>query len=142
MSYQFCHKRSGRPGRSTRRLPERRCEPTLAVGSTPFTRVGGELIPELARDRLVLLVQPFTIVGVFAHPNLGAAAQERFAEPVWVGERLARRTDDVADTARQIVFGHLEIVNAAGADDRHAAAGVAHGLANHGGRFGIAAEGT
>src|SRR6516162_7879437 len=64
-----------------------RSQPTLAVGCAPFTRVGGQLIPELARDRFVLLVEPFTIIGVFAHANLGAASQQRFAEPVRVGER-------------------------------------------------------
>jgi hypothetical protein len=140
MSYQFCHKRTGRPTRSSRRLPKRRSKPTLAVGRAPFALSGRQLIPELARDRLMLLVEPLAIISVLAHPNLGAVSQARFAEPIRIGERLARRAYDVADAARQIVFGHLEIVDAAGANNRHALAGVARGLANHRSRLGVAAE--
>src|SRR5580693_8085755 len=139
-SYQFCHERGGPPTRSTRRLPKRRSKPTLPVGRAPLALSGRQLVPELARDRLMLLVEPLAIIGVFAHPNLGTVSQERFAKPIRIGERLARRAYDVADAARQIVFSHLEIVDAAGANNRHALASVAHGLANHRSRLGVAAE--
>src|SRR5689334_21061503 len=97
----------GQPAHSTRRLPQRRGEPPLAVGGTPFARIGRQLVPELAGDRLMLLVEPFAIVGVLAHPHFGAVTQQDLAEPIRVGERLTCRADDVAEAARQIVFRDL-----------------------------------
>ena len=41
------------------------------------------------------------MISVFADPYLIAKAETDFAEPVGIGERLPRRADDVAHTARQ-----------------------------------------
>src|SRR5262249_32848653 len=60
---------------SPRRLPLRRSEPPLAVGRASFACIGSKFVPELAGDRLMLLVESFAIVGVFAHPHFGAMTQ-------------------------------------------------------------------
>src|SRR4029077_1437327 len=123
-----------------RRVPRRRGQPPLAVGGPPVAVRGRELVPELAGDRLVLLVEPLAVIGVFAQANLTAEAEESFSEPIRIGQRLPRSADNVAYAAREIVLGHFEIVDAAGQDHRHVAAGIADRVADRRGRRRVAAE--
>ena len=78
----------------------------------------------------MLLIETLAVIGVFADAHVLAEAELNLAKPVRIGQRLARRADDVADAARQIVFRHLEVMDAAGADDRHLTAGLAHRFAD------------
>ena len=55
-----------------------------------------KLVPKLAGDRLVLLIEPFAVIGIFADPDFVTDSEPDFAEPVGIGERLPRGADDVA----------------------------------------------
>ena len=70
--------------------------PSSVRRSAPFD---GSLSRSWQVTVLCFLVQPFAIIGVLAHPHVGAKAQERPAEPVRAGRQLARRADNVADAA-------------------------------------------
>src|SRR4029077_8724142 len=71
------------------RHPWRRGEAALAVARAARAIIGGEFIPELARDRLVFLVEAFTVIRVFADADRIAEAELDLAEPIRIGERLA-----------------------------------------------------
>src|ERR1700733_1757283 len=134
-------RRCGRSARRLiRRLPHRSREPSFAVTRGSFARQRRQLVPQLAGDLLVFLVEAFAIIGVFADPHLIAQAETDFVKPIGIGQRLERRGDDVAHAARQIVFRHFEVVNATGAHYRCLASGVAHRAAHRRGRRGVSPE--
>src|ERR1700691_3872819 len=105
-----------------RRLPHRSRESSFAVTRGPFARQRRQLVPQLTGDLLVFLVEAFAIIGVFADPYLIAQAETDFVKPIGIGQRLARRGDDVAHAARQIVFRHFEVMDAGGTNQRRLAA--------------------
>src|ERR1700722_7529537 len=119
----------------------RRVQPSLTACHQRDARLRQRLlVPELAGDLFVLLIQPFAIIGEFAGPYSGAEAERGFQEPIGIGERLARGADDVAYAAPQHVLGHFEIVHAARADDRRLEPDGADGVANRLGSIGVAPE--
>src|SRR5579872_1918690 len=70
-----------------RRGPVGRDQSALAVGAeADARRVAVLLVPQLAGDRLVLLVEPLAVVGVLAGAHRRALAERQLAEPIGVGE--------------------------------------------------------
>ena len=83
-------------------------------------------IPQLARHLPMTLIERFAVVGERAAAHLAAEAEPDLAEPVGIGQRLARRADDVGGAGGEDRFGLVERMDAAGDDDRRVEAGVAH----------------
>src|SRR3954471_17313476 len=88
---------------SRRWLPfERTCrrgQAALAVGRALHAGcVEIHPVPELARDLLVFLVEPLAVVRVGAAAHVATAPEPDLAEPVGIGQRLARRSADVGVT--------------------------------------------
>ncbi len=127
--------RSSHAGAVRRRLPSR----SLAAGRLLVERGA---VPTNLHNRhlLVLLVEPFAVIGELALPHRVAAAQGQFEEPVGIGERLARRGDDVARAVGEHPLGHGETMDAARADDRRVASGGAHRRADRRGGRDVASE--
>src|SRR5512132_2058523 len=94
--------------------PPRRHEPPPSGGIELDVRlVEGFAIPQLAGDLLVLLIERLAVVGVFAAPHLGAAAELDLEEPIGVGQGRARHADDVGVSVREDGLGLLECADAA-----------------------------
>src|SRR5262245_48325740 len=106
--------------------PLRGREPPAAVwGQRDAGRAETLLVPQLTGDGFVFLVQAFAIVVVRADADRSTLAAGELEKPVGIGERLARRADDVAGALGQQALGRLKIVDAAGANDRRAKPGSA-----------------
>src|SRR4051794_26671623 len=88
--------RAGAPMRHPLPSPRRRRQPPLAIRRAPDTRLIECLaIPQLAGYLPMALVERFAVVGVQAQSHLRAVAGRHLAEPVRIGEGLAREADDV-----------------------------------------------
>src|ERR1039457_6402874 len=76
------------------------------------------------------LIQGLAVIRIQAEPHIRAPAGGDFAEPVRVGERLARESDDVRLTARENGLGLFEAVDSARSDHRSRESRRTHGGAN------------
>src|ERR1035441_8432880 len=76
------------------------------------------------------LIQGLAVIRIQAEPHIRAPAGGDFAEPVRVGERLARESDDVRLTARENGLGLFEAVDSARCDHRSRESRRTHGGAN------------
>ena len=100
------------------------------------------LVRGLERDRQLDLADAAALDVVPAGLVDVAAAELDFAEPVGVGQGLARRTDEIAVAALERRLRQLERVDAATADDGRPVSCCAHGGAYRGREREVAPEGT
>ena len=84
-------------------------------------------IPELAGDLLVVLVERLAVVGELAAAHEVAVAQPDLAEPVGIGQRLARGGDEVGLALGQDRLGLLEGADATARHHRRGVTGGADG---------------
>ena len=98
MRIQVSTRRRGRIAVEAQARPAGACRRSLMRNAGLVERFA---VPELARDLLVHLVEPLAVVGEAAAADLAAAAEAHLQEPVGIGQRLARRADDVRGAGRE-----------------------------------------
>src|SRR5713226_5491428 len=120
----------------------RRRQPALAVARERDRRVPRVEfpVPELAGDLLVALVEALAVVRELAPAHELAVARADLPEPIGIGERLARRRDEVGLAALEDPLRLLEGRDAAARHDGRRVAGLAHRAADRGGERDVAAE--
>ena len=103
-------------------------------------RCSVDVVPQLAGDRLVHLVEALAVVGEDAAPHLAAQTQPELPEPVGVGQALPCRRDDVRRAGAQQLLRLLEGRDAARQDHRRRASRGAHRLTHGAGGLPVSAE--
>src|SRR3984957_6815032 len=142
--------RTSRPGARARPTegaselpPGGRREAALAIAGERDTGLIERLaVPQLAGHLPVALVERLAVVGVQTQAHLGTAPAPDLAEPVRIGERLARETHDVRLAVGEHGLGLGETVDTARSDDGGKGALRAQRRAHPRGGLKVASEGT
>lgn len=103
---------------------------SLTVARQPDVTIEIEPIPQLTGDLFVHLVETFAVIGKDTASDFITKTETDFSEPVWVGQALACRGDDVGFAAFDESFRLLEIADATRDDDWSFVVGVADGAAD------------
>src|ERR1700737_4631440 len=110
-----CGIRSSRPPAGPLRPPRGWRQPPLTIRGQSDPRLIERFpIPQLAGHLAMALVERFAVVGIQAQAHLRAVTRNNLAEPIGIGKRLPRETDDVGLLPGKTRLGLLKAVDATG----------------------------